>query len=337
MSYIKHSIDKFNIEEYLNDQDLEYQNTESHFILKECPFCGGVSHKSGRQYSYKFYLSKDTKQFFCHICSSGQNKNLAHLISVIEKITYHSAYTRLIRKSNITKNILDNKLVDSFNHQLRVGSSKVDDQILPKMQMPYNFYHFDEINLENQDGYNYLLSRGLNIDLIRMFDIRYCPTTKRIIFPVYLDSKVVGWQGRDITNKWKEVKTYPKSLTSKGFKKSRMLYGYDRIFNAEHIMIVEGPVDAIKSYLCNGVALFGKSMSKMQYSLIRGMPNLKKITIALDSEESIAINDICQKLNPFYDVFILKMPLGTDPGDYSPNKIIELLDTRKVYNYLEII
>jgi len=158
----------------------------------------------------------------------------------------------------------------------------------------------------------------------------------RIIFPVKMFDEYVGWQGRDITDRWKKETNYPKSLTSKGFKKSLMLYNYDRVKDCDTITITEGPIDAIKCFMINGVALFGKTLSDRQFELIRKMPNLKHVVIALDPEEIKAIDQLAKKLNIYYDISIINFPSNTDAGDYSPETIYDFYSRSKDFNYLEL-
>lgn len=336
-SHLHKIIEKFDVEKYFNQKKIRYTQNTTEWIIRTCPFCGGTSNRGGKQHVNKLYISKDTKQFFCQICQAGAGQNLIHLIAEFEDDTYNSAYERIRGKIPRLPDLIDESkdiLVDGSSPKSYTKVIKYD---LPSIDLPPNFYNFCRPHKLNLDGFYYLKSRGIdNVNLIRAFDLRYCPEMQRVIFPVYINGKVVGWQGRDITNKWQSERSYPKALTSKGFYKSRMLYGYHLVEDKRSVMITEGPIDAIKGYLCNAVAVFGKTLSETQLELLKKMPNLKEITVALDPEETQSTSTMCKKLVPFFDVYTIEIPKDTDIGDYTPEQVERFYTNRSRYNHLAI-
>jgi len=315
----------FDLKGFLHDRDIEFEEIGSQLIFEKCPKCGR---------SKKFYVNQDTKQFQCfrRSCKFGIGQNLAHLISYIDNITYWQAFYKIIGKRKKLPIKLDSQLKDPYQSK----DKEIRLEVLPEINLPYNFYDFGRPHRANSEGLLYLQSREIDHKLAKKFDLRYCPEMKRIIFPVTMYGKIVGYQGRDITNRWKNNPKYPKALTSKGFQKSKALFNYDRVRDKKLITIVEGPVDAIKAHRINAVAQFGSVLSEYQFKLIREIPDLETVIIALDSDAIEAIDETAKMLAPFYDIFVIRFPKGKDPGDFSPDEIVDFAKSACTYNYYKL-
>ena len=186
--------------------------------------------------------------------------------------------------------------------------------------------------------YLYLIKRGITKEMVEYFDIRFSTTFERIIFPVYYQKQLVGFQARLIDDsKISEKNPKARSLPFDIFKKSNFLFNYDKAFNEDMVAIVEGPIDACKAIHFNPVALFGKSTSETQLKLIKKMPNLNKIYIALDPEEDKARAKLYHELSYFYDCRMIDLPKGTDCGDKSPTELIPYFSHSKQFDHLQMI
>lgn len=136
-------------------------------------------------------------------------------------------------------------------------------------------------------GARYLWSRGITSEHVRTYDIRYSPIEKRVVFPVKVEGKLIGWQSRFTgpTKVWNEAKgsyyNIPKVLTSASLqgKGGRWLMFQDRLRGSAHAVLSEGPVTSIHTHKCGGnVASMGKSVTLFQLDIIRR--NVKKLYIA---------------------------------------------------------
>jgi len=315
----------FDLKGFLVDNGIEFEENGSQLIFEKCPKCGR---------SKKFYVNQDTKQFQCFrkSCRFGIGQNLAHLVAYIDNTTYWQAFYKIVGKRKKLPVVLSGELKDPYSSK----DKKIKLETLPEIILPYNFYDFERSHRANREGFLYLESRGINKDLARKFDLRYCPEMKRVIFPVKMYDKIVGYQGRDITNRWKADSKYPKALTSKGFQKSKALFNYDNVRDKKLVTIVEGPVDAIKAHRINAVAQFGSILSEYQLRLIREIPNLETVIVALDSDAIEAIDETAKILAPFYDIFVIRFPDGRDPGDFSPEEIVNFAKSACTYNYYKL-
>lgn len=80
---------------------------------------------------------------------------------------------------------------------------------------------------------------------------------QRLIIPIYKDSKLIFYIGRDVTEQ------HQKKYLSPDFSKEKVIYGFDRVFEKSDtpIYIVEGWFDA---FAINGVAILGNEISEAQ-------------------------------------------------------------------------
>ena len=127
----------------------------------------------------------------------------------------------------------------------------------------------------------YLIDRGFDpTELETRYQVGYCmasynPPPKiydRIVIPVYglresfdiSEPVLLGWQARQIG----DGDASPKYLNMKGFAKSSFVYGLPQCDNAAGpVVVVEGPTDVWRLG-GNAVAVFGKSVSFGQQSLL---------------------------------------------------------------------
>lgn len=143
----------------------------------------------------------------------------------------------------------------------------------------------------------YLSDRGFDIqELNDVFGVRYCTegrefaggifsTTNTIIFPIWMDGRLIGWQSRllynpeDIPDSQCEAMGYiqdedgdwvrpPKYWTSPGITKGRILYNYDWARKSDIVIVCEGTFDAISTGKC-AVAAFGKGISPNQAKMLK--------------------------------------------------------------------
>lgn len=171
-------------------------------------------------------------------------------------------------KSDIAdfKNIISEKKEDKIKDLLEVGSFEM---------------HFYPINVEDsRDGIYYLLKRGITLEMMKKYDMMYSPVFRRVIFPVIMNQKVYGWQGRAIDNVDKSMRMH----NMPGPWKSLTLMFYDNIVKKDFAILAEGPVSALKfEKVGNFVASMGKGVSQTQLELLR-KAGIKKLYLALDRD-----------------------------------------------------
>lgn len=185
------------------------------------------------------------------------------------------------------------------------------------------------------EGYKYLKSRGVGMDLIRKYDLRYCKEDSRVAIPIKIKGALIGWQARyihktEVVTKTGETYRIPKIITSESLvgRGGQCLMFQDNLDGAEEVLVCEGPFDALKGDLCGGnVATMGKNISTQQLMLIKkALTKAKapKLYIGLDTD---AGQNITQTLDYFgYDVdcYLVTPPKGKeDLGSCSLGEVLE--------------
>ena len=143
-------------------------------------------------------------------------------------------------------------------------------------QLPYQK---PEVTLDVPDGH-WIYNRGFTKQTILQWD---CKTNNFLDFmiPAKNQSKeILGW----ITRRTQAI---PKYLFSKGFSKSKTLFGIDKIKDVETLYIVEGALDCmwLSQHGYSAVALLGASLSKKQIELLSAL-RVNEIVLALDNDEA---------------------------------------------------
>ncbi len=186
-------------------------------------------------------------------------------------------------------------------------------------------------------AWQYLFGRGLSVEHIRSYKLsvgRNGRLKDRILFPVYMDHALVYWQARAMWDppalpkeqqrEWIAATGYRKTLNpisedDIGFATaSDVVFNYDRACIEPHVVIVEGPFDAIKVGQ-HAVGLFGKYATPAKLERLRRM-RAQRFTVYLDrgAAEREAAQTLAAELAPYAPVFLCEPPEGRDAGDLDP-------------------
>jgi hypothetical protein len=193
-------------------------------------------------------------------------------------------------------------------------------------------------------GYKYLKSRGVDLDLIEYYDIRYSPFDSRVVFPIKVNNEWVGWQARYIKNTKRidlakgAVVEIPKVLTSNSIrgKAGRILMFQDNL-TVGHCVLAEGPISAIKAHKCGGnVASMGKAVSLNQLQIIAS--KCKKLYIALDPDAGEDISRIVNDYDLGLELYLLQPVDGKeDLGDCTLDEVYEQFQTAPKLNKGDLV
>jgi len=340
-------IKTFKLDKHLDKNNVEYRETGTdQYVLNRCPFCNNVNYK-GNIHENRLYISSENGKFICYNC--GQKGSLFRFLAKLDNISIKGAFDKYL--SNDYFEALPEVLQAVFLDDEK--ESEVEEPPLPELTMPSEFESLLPLNNKYKEAYEYMNSRDFcSKKIIKQFDLRYCRYKKiqhsngkevslyrRLIFPVYFEGRLVGYQGRDIAGL-----SVMKYYLSEGFKKSKIIYNYDNVKDAESIVITEGIVDLFKCINNNPICLFGKTLSKEQLILLHKMKNLKRIIVALDPDTKIADKignipymDLVNILKNFWKVYEIDIPQGKDPGDYSIEEMDEIIKNATIYNDNKII
>ena len=145
----------------------------------------------------------------------------------------------------------------------------------------------------------------------------------RIMFPLFdQGGKAVAFSGRTL-EVGPDIPKYVNSPETDLFKKSEILYGYDRakhgIRNLDFSLIVEGQFDVVMSHQAgynNTVAVSGTALTPSHVQLLERLSH--KVVLALDADKAgiaAAKRSADLMLRRGLDVKVAMMPLGKDPAD----------------------
>lgn len=265
-------------------------------LILDCPKCN---------HSQKLYIRKSDGRFICFSCSSRQG--------------YTGTVDELLSE-------LLNLPLEEIDEHINTGPhlfSLVEDQIAfePK---PLPSHIADPNSFAFGPAREYLYSRGITEEMISFYRILYDPVSKRIIFPIYDDYHFIGWTDRialpekDLikVNRFGEEYRIPKSYNN--FPKSEYLL-FEDLWDwskLDHLILVEGPFDAMKLFKAKGaVASCGKMISDQQKELIISK-KVKKLYLALDPDAYVETEKIVYDLYDRVEIYQIAPPKNrSDMGD----------------------
>lgn len=174
----------------------------------------------------------------------------------------------------------------------------------------------------------YLHKRGVSQEQAAAWRLGFCRhgwLKGYLFFPVYMDDGLVYWQARAAFD--------PPGGERKGFKKTMnpksveghatagdVLLNYDRARTEQHVVVTEGPFDAIKVGT-NAVAMLGKVPTPHKVARLLRMRAMR-YTIYLDrgQEERRYAEQLASQLSAQAPVYIAEPPEGYDPGSLTPEQ-----------------
>lgn len=152
----------------------------------------------------------------------------------------------------------------------------------------------------------------------------------RIVAPVWRDGRLVTWQSRAIQAGVSQP--YIACHPSKEARPIRStVYGEWRL-TGESVLIVEGIVDAWKMSEANfpAVATYGSTVSDGQIQVLR---EFRKALVLFDGGENEAWNKALRLTHTLsalgVDAECIGLDDAIDPGDFSKNQLVELMDFLK--------
>lgn len=293
------------LNKFIRESGLAYRENATSYMF-ECPRC---------QKKDRLAMYKDSGMFRCHKCHIDGFKGRPEF-----------ALTELTGKSlgDIRKAIYGSEVPPTMGYLDVIlddlwGDSEEIEVPEPEVKPPELLWPPDIIGTEDPMSFvkaaRYLHSRGITLEHVNTYDIRYSVVDRRVVFPVKIDGKLAGWQARFIgpTKVWLEdeerYRIIPKILTSESLmgKGQRWLMFQDRLKGSDHCVLAEGPISAIKAHKCGGnVASMGKAVSEYQLKTIT--KNVNKLYIALDPDAGEAIAKLAYDLYDELEIYLLQPP-----------------------------
>lgn len=317
MSKFKQVIREFDLFDYLESREVNPKVvSDGNFYYVNCWSCGKP----------KLYIhNHEYKGFYkCWVC--GNKGDLFDLISHYDQITRRESIDFVLGGMIDLCRDYDKETLFEFKKWVKENKREKNKEItLASNVKPL-------LSIPDSDSYFYAETRGITPEMMKKFNLHGSDMLKRVFFPIFENGAMVGWQARAIDDY-----ITPKLLSSTGFKKSLCLYNYDNVKQAKSIVIVEGPIDAVKAHKHNPVALLGKSISKEQFALVQSLPHLEKIYIALDPDAQLEAKELASRLVGYFDVNMVNFPRNTDMGDCDETEVDYYINISKPYSNQTIL
>lgn len=225
-------------------------------------------------------------------------------------------------------------------------------QLPPEVEPPGILWRLCDLE-EDHIALRYLRRRGYNPEVLdQVYGVRYCAsgrsfiggrfdTSNTIIFPVWMDNRLIGWQSRllynpaDLTSAECAALGFPqdedgdydrppKYFTPSTMTKGKALFNYDMARKSQIVVVTEGPLDAISTGP-NAVATFGKGFSADQAALLKTY--WSAIIVLLDPGD--ASEETCElfaDLSMSRTVVALTLSGYGDPGEAPTKEIWRQID-----------
>lgn len=282
---------KVSIEDLLLENGVSFrENSSGELLLDKCYNCGR---------SNKLYVQKETGAFICFRCNEkgGPVKLIAKTLS----ISFKSAFSLLFGAAP-PENITEDDVGDLTVMISGIISKKKN--VKAEVPSPISWpSYMKPLSEKDKDPINYLLGRGLTVEVINKLKLRHWDFCKRVVFPVEVNGNLMGYLARDYTGK-----QTPKVLNSKGNFRSFSIWNHDNVKGSQDLVICEGAISAIKCGVDRSVALLGKVATDGQIDLIKKL-NPKRIYICLDVGTDEEQYKIYQQLCLYFPQKIYKIEM----------------------------
>jgi hypothetical protein len=293
---------KFDIQEWCEDNIDGAKLNQSNQIVGSCPWCGKHGH---------FYVDAEEGHYICFACSDTNEsvgRYMVGLIAFVEEISKSEAMRFIMRnriefrRKETPETLLDKIITSKNENYLQKVEFSLPEEYIPvykngKWSFPI-----------------YLKERGILRETARSWKLGWARKGRyggRIIIPVECPNGF-SFTARDVTGKQE-----PRYLNPSGADHGKLLLGWNLHKIKGDVVIVEGPVDAIKLWQHGfpAIALMGKTLHLEQLIMLVEKPRDAAITVMLDPEENEAPFKVAEQLIcRFDDVSIAKLPNGVDPG-----------------------
>ena len=250
-----------NFKQLLTDYGISISDKEEGWIQIQCPYC--ISSTTGQKKHGGFNLKEG--YYNCRKCGW---KPLTTIFGIL--LTTSVRQTKILLKKYRGESISTDEQEEIIKHPFSLPS------YCTKMTFRHRQY------LEKRNFNSWKLERDWGL----LGTSHHGDYKLRIIAPIFLDGKMVSYQGRDITNKspmrYKACKINTEIIHHK-----HIVYGFDKLQKTKHkdrCIIVEGITGAWRLG-AGTVATFGIGFTQRQ-ALFLAKRQIKKAFIMYDPEET---------------------------------------------------
>jgi len=298
------------LREYLEASGLKWKASKTSYIF-DCPKCRKTD---------KLWMYQSDGRFVCWHCAEidGFKGRPEYALSELLNLPVRSIQKELYGSESPTV-----ELFFDFKLENWWSNDEYLEEVPDLNQLPTILWGPDALPIDSPfatQGAEYLISRGIPLELAQSYGIHYSGSQMRVLFPVQYKRRLFGWQARYVgaTEFWDEEtglkRTIPKVLTVEGLKKDKVVMFADRLTGSDQAIICEGPVDALKCHACSvdgrpagNIATMGKAVSAAQIALLR-YSGINRIYLALDPDAAAETERLVRELHEYMDVYLMEVP-----------------------------
>ena len=300
--------------------------------------------------------------------SSGKGGNVIAFLMEHEHLNYPEAIRYLAKKYNIE--ILESPV---NSQEKKEQSEKESMFVITEFALKYFKKSLWESDEGKRIAYSYLKERLFDDNIIKDFDIGYCPNQKnsfstyainegykeellektgltiinlknkidrfsgRVIFPIHsISGRVLGFGARTLRND-KKVAKYLNSIESSIYLKSKILYGLyqskQSIAQEDLCYVVEGYTDVIQMFQSGIKNVVSSSGTSLTPNQIRLISRLTKNIVILFDSDSAGVKASLRGID-----IILKEGLNVKvcsfPNGEDPDSFVKDKSTEQIKNFL---
>ncbi len=295
------------VKNILESIDLEIKSETPKELLADCPFC---SDGSGN-----LSINRESGLYHCWRCGAEDRRargNLVHLVAVVRGLTHPDATEHILQYGTFaTSKQLLRRLREAFvsrRHTSRLQSVQGDVDRFFNPRHPY------------------WKERGISRQTAEIFQLGFDERRQHAIMPIMAGDIPVALIRRNTSD------FGPRYLYPEGFQKERFLYGLEHAKPEHPLVLVEGPIDALKVSQAgyNGVACLGATFSDFQSRLVL---DFGPSYVVLMTDEDLGGQILSTKIwdtYPLRNVYYTEFPSGRkDPGEMTTDEIWEAIALRK--------
>lgn len=301
-----------------------------------------------------FMVSPEKQIYHCFGC--GKGGDVFTFTEEIEGVDFATALKELAEKAGV-------KLPERSR-----APKEPTDKLFDINEQACNLYVKELGKPENKKVLRYLLDRGMTAETIDTFRLGFAPQAgdlvvkelsaigydkadllksgiakerngrlvdqffNRITFPIMnAGGRVVGFTARVLDN---SIPKYVNTPETPIYHKSQVLFGFDKakeqIRKQDHVIVVEGQMDAIFSYQAgvkNVVASSGTALAETQLDLIKRFTKNIKMAFDIDlAGQNATKRAIELAWERDFNIKVITVPEGKDPADLvksDPKKWVE--------------
>ena len=271
-----------------------------------CPYCGDTRHRLWIGYMYGQASSSREGATENWLANCFHNEG----VCLAEYIRRKDLENRIFGFRNRAERMRVMPIREG-NWQLaeELAAAKSPGEVVLLSQLPPD--HVACRYLVGRDYDPMLLAAQYGVGYCLRNDPLYRTANQRIIIPIYMYNQRVGWQARATNDQ-----DQPKYWFRPNMPKSRMLYNFDVASKWPFVIVTEG---AVKVWRIGApsVAIFGKSLSMYQRSLIEQTWAGKPVLLLLDEDAADNMIGIIREIerSAIVQIVPIYLPKGSPNAD----------------------